>query len=192
MGVLRDHNSSVCYFVVDRFYDYMDLSTLPCVIHYVTSDGEPHIYPVKFYDIDTLSDYRKMIIPWNVDKIVTQYTGDLLFSFRFFKVQQVDDFNTKLIYNLNTLEAKTTILPGLNAIIPAEKDLKPCICENTLPTIEYVENQDNHICTIKCSNEDCDYEVVAAGETKLDAFLNASYLWNGEEYTSEIKERKSY
>ena len=47
LSVKKDHLSTVIYFNVDRFFDYMDLSTTSCVIIYQTPDGQSHFYPSK-------------------------------------------------------------------------------------------------------------------------------------------------
>lgn len=115
LSVKKDHLSNVIYFNIDRFFDYMDLSTLPCVIIYQTPDEQVHVYPIPYYDIYTLAKEGKMILPWNISNIVTQLEGDIIYSIRFFKIEGdiVDDAN--LVYNLNTFPAKSKILKGLDA-----------------------------------------------------------------------------
>jgi hypothetical protein len=117
LGVKKDHNASVYYFVIDRFFDYMDLSLLPCIINYITPDGAFHIYPVEHYDIYTLAEYGKMILSWNVSGISTAQNGVIEYSFRFFKIKEENNESAPktLIYNLNTLPAKSTVLYGLDS-----------------------------------------------------------------------------
>lgn len=115
LSVQEDHLSNVVYFNVDRFFDYMDLSTLSCVIIYQTPDGQSHIYPVPYYDVYTLSKEGKMILPWNISSIVTKNNGIITYSFRFFKLSGDTFDNSELIYNLNTFPATSKILYGLDA-----------------------------------------------------------------------------
>lgn len=115
LSVKKDHMSTVIYFNVDRFYDYMDLSTLSCVIIYQTPDGQTHFYPVQYYDIFTLKSEAKMVIAWNINDIVTSQSGTITYAFKFFKVQGDLIENAELIYNLNTAPAQSTILYGLDA-----------------------------------------------------------------------------
>lgn len=111
--VKKDHNSTVFYFLVDRFFDYMDLSTTCCIITY-TIDDESYAYPIPFYDIYSYSQYNKMVIPWQLDKIVTQKAGDVSFSFKFFKITGDTPTTAKIVYSLNTQPTKITISKGID------------------------------------------------------------------------------
>jgi hypothetical protein len=88
----------------------------------MTPDKKVHVYAVPFYDIMTDRKHNKMIFPWCVDGIATQYSGIVNFSIRFFIAQRevviVNDYIDaedatedtteivyKLIYNLTTLPA---------------------------------------------------------------------------------------
>ena len=72
--VTKDHNSTVFYFIVDRYFDFVDLSTVGCVILYTIKE-KTYIYPVPYCDIYTLNHYNKMILPWTLDEVVTQQEG---------------------------------------------------------------------------------------------------------------------
>ena len=130
IGVFRDHKSETIYFRVDRYYDYMDLSNTTCIIQYITPDKKAHIYAVPFYDILTERKNNKMIFPWCVDGIATQYSGPITFSIRFFIAERevivVEDYidqedittpptevKYNLIYNLTTLPATSKVLNGM-------------------------------------------------------------------------------
>jgi hypothetical protein len=107
------------YFKVDRFYDNMDLADTVCIIPYINDgiekltgeEDEGHIYLVPFIDIFTFQDEGKMLIPWQISNTVTQAPGNITFSIRFYKLNDMGQF----IYSLNTLEAKSKILHTLNA-----------------------------------------------------------------------------
>ena len=119
LSVKKDHLSTVIYFNVDRFFDYMDLSTLSCVIIYQTPNGQSHFYPIQYYDIFTLKKEGKMVMAWNINDIVTKESGTITYAFKFFKVEGDTLDNSKLIYNLNTAPTQSTILYGLDAPKPA-------------------------------------------------------------------------
>ena len=53
LSVLKDHKAENVYFRINRFCDYMDLSTTTCVIQYKNKQGTG-IYPVPYFDITTL------------------------------------------------------------------------------------------------------------------------------------------
>lgn len=121
ISVSADHKAETVYFVMDRYYDYMDLTNTCCLIQYYTPDKLPYVYIVPYYDIYTYRGLNKMIIPWNVDGAATQKQGKLTFSIRFFKIEYDEENNPKLVYNLSTLAAETEVLSGLN-VDPLNKE----------------------------------------------------------------------
>lgn len=114
ISLLADHKAEVVYFIMDRFYDYMDLTNTSCLIQYVTPDNLSYVYIVPYYDIYTYRNANKLVIPWNVDGSATQKKGTLTFSIRFFKIENDENGSPQLVYNLNTLAAKTKILETLD------------------------------------------------------------------------------
>lgn len=129
LSVEKDHDSEIKYFVIDRYLDHKDLSTVPCVVQYENALGEHFIYPVPFVDTYTLRDSLKMIIPWNISGSASKAPGEITYSFRFFEFEAVEDddgkiidYNDKLIYNLSTLPATSKILYGLNISLDQPND----------------------------------------------------------------------
>lgn len=133
LSVLKDHQSETIYFRVNRYHDYMDLSNTTCVIQYITPDKKVHLYAVPFYDIMTEHNKNKMIFPWCIDGIVTEFNGPVTFSIRFFIAEQeivtvkdyidaadVEEENPptevkyNLIYSLTTLPAQSQVLNGMD------------------------------------------------------------------------------
>lgn len=120
LSVNAEHKAEVVYFVMDRFYDYMDLVNTTCVIQYIAPDNKPYVYVVPFYDIYTFRHLNKMIIPWNIDGAATQVAGSIKYSIRFYKLAG-EGANAQLVYNLNTLPAQSEILQSLN-VDPINKE----------------------------------------------------------------------
>lgn len=127
VSVSEDHKAETIYFEIDRYNGYMDLASTSCLIHYQNALGEGRQYMVPFYDIYTKSDENKMIFPWCVDVNATKATGDIVFSFEFFKVSeptlnvQTNKMETNLLYDFHTLPAKTKVLSGMK-VEPDEND----------------------------------------------------------------------
>lgn len=120
ISVAKDHRAEVLYFVVDRFYDYMDLSTTTCLVQYSTKSGD-YIYIVPYFDIYNRSfGHNKMIIPWNIDGSATMENGPIKYSLRFYKIDG-QGREAKLVYNLNTLPAESVIYKGLD-VDPLNKE----------------------------------------------------------------------
>ena len=121
LSVTQDHRAEIVYFVLDRYFDYMDLSNTTCIISYIASDNSTYMYIVPYYDIYTYRAYNKMIIPWEIDGSATQYKGILQYSICFYKISG-EGPGAKLVYKLNTLPAQSKILEGLN-VDPLNKDV---------------------------------------------------------------------
>ena len=125
LSIEKDHKSEVIYFEVDRFIDYMDLSHTTCVIQYINANKKSKIYPVPFYDIYTKSGSGKMLFPWCLDAQVAETAGEVQFSVRFYKIENVLNPDTNkeepiFVYNLNTLTAKSKVLKGMSEYKPEQ------------------------------------------------------------------------
>lgn len=113
LSVSTDHQSETVYFLVDRFFDNMDLTTTSCVIQYMNAKQEGRLYAVPYYDIETYHEFNKILIPWCIEGEVTKAAGDITYSIRFFKTS---DNGEVLLYNLNTIPATSKILAGMNVL----------------------------------------------------------------------------
>ena len=115
LSVEKDHTAETIYFLVDRYYDYVDLKDMVCVIHYIDAKGQGKIYQVPFYDVQTYASEKKMIIPWNISAGATFYAGPIEYSIKFYKINHLQGTEYEFIYNLNTQVAKSEVLRGLDA-----------------------------------------------------------------------------
>lgn len=119
LGVEKDHKAETIYFNVNRYADYMDLSTTACVIYYINANGEPGIYVPNFYDIFTKYETNEMLIPWCLSQHVTAKKGAVQFSIRFFKTEtQLSPASPSgepiITYDLNLIPSTTMVLEGVN------------------------------------------------------------------------------
>lgn len=116
LSVLKDHKAENVYFRINRFCDYMDLSTTTCVIQYKNKQGTG-IYPVPYFDIITgqgnpdAGEPDKLIFPWCIDGRASAVSGPIEYAIRFYKI---DRDGKKFVYNLNTLPATSKIKYGLD------------------------------------------------------------------------------
>jgi len=113
LSVTDDHVSETVYFLVDRFFDNIDMSTTGCVIQYINANNEGRIYSVPFYDIETYHAYDKMLIPWCIEGEATKAAGEVTYSIRFFKIDPTGKYIT---FVLNTIPQKSKILQGMNIL----------------------------------------------------------------------------
>ena len=136
LSVEYDHNSETVYFVVDRYYDFMDLSQTACVIQYINAKGEGRLYTVPFYDVETLYDEDKMLVPWCIEGEATKAAGEVSYSIRFFKVDESGQYVT---FMLNTLPAVSKVLYGFNVM-----DFHPVnLTEDTYEPYKYYLKEGN-------------------------------------------------
>lgn len=135
LSVQRDHKSEIIYFKVDRYFDYMDLSTTICIIEYIVPgdlNRIPHIYIVPYYDIYKFIKDGKMIFPWAIGGAATEKDGFLEYAIRFYKIDNSTG-ESILAYNLNTLPTSSQILRNI------ESDGEIMKAEYNIPTEPYEE-----------------------------------------------------
>ena len=119
ISVTIDHMSETIYFKCPRFYENVDLATTVGIIEYINAKGEPFIYVIPYYDVETFSRYDKstleeqayILFPWVVDGGATAAAGTLTFALRFYKLSASGE---TVHYNLSTTPATTTVKQGLN------------------------------------------------------------------------------
>lgn len=129
IGVRSDDIAETLYFRVDRYFDYMDLSTCDIYIQWETPAGTdankvavPAMKGVSVPHIrDIASEPGKLIFSWPISRDMTQVAGQLKFSVRFFQWPEDTDErvtdasgNTILAYSLSTLIAKVAIQTSID------------------------------------------------------------------------------
>lgn len=107
IGVEGDHQAEYIFFRMDRFYDIIDLAETIGLIIFKNSKNEEYCQIIPYYDI--YSEENKIIFPWAIQAPAALYNGVVSFSFKFFKINPT---SKKLVYELNTLIAKTKVLTG--------------------------------------------------------------------------------
>lgn len=139
ISVQGEHYAETIYFLVDRFYDNMDLAQTNCVVHYVIGD-KSYVYAVPFCDIRSYDG--KIIIPWSISMSATQESGTIQYFVRFYLIDDSENTeNPQYIYNLNTRPATSQILTTLSQEDFAEED-------NTLNLPSYYEELINNFNTM--------------------------------------------
>lgn len=141
IGVEEDQAAETIYFRVDRYYDYVDLKDMICIIQYTNAKGSTKLYPVPFYDISTYAKDKKMLIPWNVGTGATIVAGNVEYIIKFYRL---DATGEKFEYNLNTLPAITKVLKGIKSDKASEDEgvLDPTQFEILVSRIEQIDRQD--------------------------------------------------
>lgn len=127
LGVKEDHESQIIYFTVDRYYEIFDLKDTNCIVQFETLTRENNVYKgiycIPFYDLETLADEEKMILPWVIRNSITQSASEIKYSFRFYSVATREDETNIIDFNLNTIPTTGKILDTItNSTIDFEKD----------------------------------------------------------------------
>lgn len=119
LSVQQEHMAETVYFLVDRYYDNVDLSQTTCIINFLAADGKGYVYYVPYCDVYTY--YGKMILPWNITGAATRTAGKIQYFITFFRMEpktiteeEENDELYKFTYRLNTLPATSEVLVGLD------------------------------------------------------------------------------
>lgn len=150
LSIEKDHASETVYFIVDRYYDYVDLAQTICIIQYVNAAGQAKIYPVPFYDVQSYTKVldpetglikHKMLIPWNIGAGATAAAGTIKYSLRFYRLNEL---GTAFEYNLNTLTTYSKILHGMDAqnLAPEDFTFSASQYDDLVQRIEDISRQD--------------------------------------------------
>lgn len=115
LSVQYDHHAETVFFIVDRYFDSVDLATKTGIVQYKNALKEDRIFIIPYYD--TTYAENKIVFPWCISGEATKAAGIVEFSVRFY---EVDIDNRCFLYNLNTQPAKSKVLHGMNSTIPEE------------------------------------------------------------------------
>lgn len=147
LSIQSEHYAETVYFLVDRYYDSMDLAQTNCVIQYVTN-GNSYVYAVPFCDITSYED--KMIIPWSISTSATKDAGTVKFFIRFYLIDEAsvigadgrsyDPSGAEFSYSLSTLAATSKILKTLPQEDFTKEDESFQVPERYFELINFVNN----------------------------------------------------
>lgn len=113
LSVQSEHYAETVYFLVDRYYENMDLAQTNCVIQYVTGE-KSYVYAVPYCDYTTYPE--KLIIPWHISISATELSGTVKFFMRFFLIAEEslnDPEGAEFSYSLSTLVGTSKVLKTL-------------------------------------------------------------------------------
>lgn len=105
LSVQGDHLAETVFFSVDRYFDYVDLSSTDISINWKmgTKTGRTKNFVMS---TDILPGY--VVFGWPIDKVITEKSGTLTFAVEFRKEE-----NGVIKYDFNTLAANINIKDGL-------------------------------------------------------------------------------
>lgn len=140
LSVTKDHNSETLYFMVDRYFDNVDLATMSCIVQYKNANPDKtanngYIYAVPHYFLIAPDGQQKLIFPWVIEGPATAYSGVVTFAVKFYRLMgewnEDPELNTlEYEYNLNTLKAQSKVLEGMDVL-----ENNPDYSYNTNPSL---------------------------------------------------------
>lgn len=106
LSVQGDHLAETVYFVIDRYFDYMDLSNTDVTINWKmgAEAGKTDKFTMS---ADVIPG--SIVFGWPVNNVVTRKSGTLTFAVEFTR----KDNQGKVLYDFNTLAASINIKDGL-------------------------------------------------------------------------------
>lgn len=106
LSVQGDHLAETVYFVIDRYFDYMDLSNTDVTINWKmgAETGKTDKFTMS---ADVIPG--SIVFGWPVNNVVTQKSGALTFAVEFTR----KDNQGNVLYDFNTLAASINIKDGL-------------------------------------------------------------------------------
>lgn len=119
VAVQGDDLAEIVYFEIDRFFDSMDLNNCDILIQWETPKGPKGVIKgvSKEYVRDIESKPGKLIFGWAIEKEITEASGNLKLSVKFY---ETDDVTNAMVYNFNTLTATVAIYPSIGLDLSQE------------------------------------------------------------------------
>ncbi len=171
ISVQGDHYADTIYFVVDRFYDHMDLAETNCVIQYVVGEHS-YIYAVPYCDVRTFAEDNKIIIPWTVSLSATENAGRIDYFIRFYLIDDNslnDSSNAEFAYSLCTRPAHGKILSSLTLNNFTEEDKNLQLPERYFEFINLLNKMMDNATTYWI---DADTKIAGNEDNRNDEILN--------------------
>lgn len=115
-SVQSDQLAETIIFVVDRYFDYMDLANTQIFVQWTIPENKKTGFPgyngaTHIEMIDRESEPGKLKFAWPLNDKITKVPGAVKFSVRFFRTEGPN--GEKLLYSLNTTEAEIIIKEAL-------------------------------------------------------------------------------
>lgn len=141
IAVQGDDLAEVVYFMVDRYFDAVDLNNTEIYIEWETPKGKngtavKSVSEPYLKIIDDENYYGKLIFGWALSEAITKESGTLKFAVRF--IQRSEE-TKKIVYSFNTLTAQVTIHPNLGVDMYAVMDNADNVNDRLLERIQESE-----------------------------------------------------
>lgn len=123
LGVHGDIEVNKVLFLFSKYYNSIDMTEFTPIVNYVNANGDANYYECK----EVKSSNGIAYFEWNITSDVTSHIGNVVFSVRLIKYDDV-----KIIKEFNTKPSTGTVLKGLNV----DDHITPEIQETLLEKLE--------------------------------------------------------
>ena len=123
LGVYGDIEVNKVLFLFPKYYNSIDMTEFTPIVNYVNANGDANYYECK----EVKSSNGIAYFEWNITSDVTSHIGNVVFSVRLIKYDDV-----KIIKEFNTKPSTGTVLKGLNV----DDHITPEIQETLLEKLE--------------------------------------------------------
>ena len=112
IAVQGDEMAEILYFSIDRYFDAVDLYDREIYIQWKTSKGDQALYPAFNKSLNVKEG--KVVFGWPITSEITEASGPVQFSIRFYQNGTDKEGNDILEYSFGTLTATVKVNPSLN------------------------------------------------------------------------------
>lgn len=133
-SVQSDQLAETIIFVVDRYFDYMDLANTHIYVQWTIPENkktgvQEYNGATQIEMIDLETESGKIKFAWPLNDQITAVPGSVKFSVRFFRLD--DSAPNKLLYSLNTTEKEIIIKEALQPTLTSEHNVESPISDNS-------------------------------------------------------------
>lgn len=121
----NDQIAETVIFIIDRYYDAMDLCNATAYVQWTLPDGKEGATKIELIDADF--EPGKIRFGWPLDDEITSQVGQVKYSVRFWVKNETND---KVVYSFNTLSSAISISPSLQININDIDDVNQPVQEN--------------------------------------------------------------
>lgn len=141
-GVQADQMAELVIFETARYFDYMDLANTTIFVQWQLPNGDTGATHIDIKDLESVPG--KIRFAWPLHNVITQHSGTVKFSVRFYLIdEEIDEegkVQKRMAYSLNTVDKSFMIKPALNPAAEIQTENLSGLFEKSIINSSYVGN----------------------------------------------------
>ena len=138
IAVQGDEMAEILYFSIDRYFDAVDLYDREIYIQWKTSKGDQALYPAFNKSLNVKEG--KVVFGWPITSEITEVSGPVQFSVRFYQNGTDKEGNDILEYSFGTLTSTVKVNQSLNFDISDPNNLGAVLVDKTQMLFDRIED----------------------------------------------------